>query len=104
MTSNQANKIKVVNFDSWLNSKKGLREGFISVYDNAEFNSEGSSSYEVGRQIAIIAKANGYKTKGILLRKKPKSDDYAWVKTRYRDIESLVRSLGFDTRKLLIKD
>lgn len=104
MTSNQAKKVTRISFDKWLNSRKGLRDGFISVYDNAEFNPEGSSAYEVGRQIAILAKANGYKTKGILLRKKPNSDDYAWVKTRYRDIEALAQSLGFKRSKLLIRD
>ena len=104
MTSNHTGKTKTVSFEKWLTSKPGLKQGFISVYDNEPFDPDVvSSAYEIGRQIAIVAKTSGFKTKGALIRKKPNSSDYAWVKTKYPELNKFAKSLGFATRELVIR-
>lgn len=103
--SNTSDKSKGVSFQVWLTSKRMLQVGFISIYENEPFNPEfNSSAYEIGRQIAVEAKLRGFKTKGGLLRRKPKSTEYAWVKTKYPELERIARSLGWRPSQLILRD
>ena len=82
-----------------------LKFGFLSVYNEEDFDPDiNSSAYEIGRQMAIIAKAYGYKTKGGLIRRKPKSEEYAWVKTKLRELKYIARSLGYKSSGLKIRN
>ena len=102
---NTSDKSHSISFQTWLTSKHMLQVGFISVYDNEPFNPDfNSSAYEIGRQIAIEAKLLGYKTKGALIRRKPKSIEYAWVKTKYSVIELIAKSIGWRPSQMIIRN
>ena len=93
-----------VTFEYWLTKYETLKTGFISVYDGEPFDSEqNSSAYEVGRQMAIVAQQRGYKTKGALIRRVPKSDKFAWVKTKRPELENIARSLGYAASSLTLR-
>lgn len=94
---------RTVKFEIWAD-KSNLKKGFISVYDEEPFDDTiNSPAYEIGRQTAILAKARGYKTKGVLLRRKPKSTQYAWVKTKINILQELIMDLGWDAKRLVIR-
>ena len=92
---------KAITAETWLNKHYQLKVGFVSVYDNEPFNhSNDSIAYELGRQMAIVAKASGHKTKGGLIRRKPNSNEFAWVGTKIREITYLVHSIGYKPAQL----
>ena len=83
--------------ERWL-QHPALKRGFLSIYNNEPFNDTLEISqalgYEIGRQIAVVAKANGYKTKGKLIRKVAKSERFDWVKTNKQVLIDIVYSLN----------
>lgn len=105
MSNQNFKKINHVRFDMWLNKHSKLKQGFISVYDNEDFDPDiNSSAYEIGRQMAIMAKTLGYKTKGGLIRRKPNSSEFAWVKTKVKELEHIARSLGYHPKQMTIRN
>lgn len=93
-----------VSFEYWLTKYEALKTGFVSVYDEEPFDCDnGSSAYEIGRQMAIVAKQRGYKTKGALIRRQPKSTQFAWVKTKRPELENIARSLGYAPSSLTLR-
>lgn len=93
-----------VSFENWLTKYETLKMGFISVYDEEPFDPDQiSSAYEIGRQMAIVAKQRGYKTKGSLIRRQPKSTKFAWVKTKRPELENIARSLGYAPSALTLR-
>jgi hypothetical protein len=92
-------------FEVWINIP-GIRKGILSVYSNEPFDyTDERQSYEIGRQIAILAKSAGMSTRGSLLRKKAGSNDLEVVKTKYPILIDIVRNqLMFDYRHLIIEN
>lgn len=94
---------KRVGIERWLNIDSAMIEGVLSVYAGDPFDyTRDSFAYELGRQIAVLAKTRGFKTKGTLVRRKPNSHQMAWVKTKINDIHSIVLELGHMPRSLSI--
>lgn len=84
-------------FEDWVNRAERKR-GFLSYYNNEPFDYEGASAgYELGRQLAVMAKLDGLR-RGDVLRKKPKSDKYAFTKTKIVRLEQLAIAAGFRTK------
>lgn len=94
---------KRVGIERWLNTDPAMIEGVLSVYAGDPFDyTRDSFAYEIGRQIAVLAKTKGFKTRGTLVRKKPNSQQMAWVKTKINDVHSIVLELGHMPRSLAI--
>lgn len=104
MSNHDRVKPRGVSFESWLTKYETLKSGFISVYDDEPFNPDQSSSaYEIGRQMTIVAKQRGYRTKGSLIRRKANSARFAWVKTKRPELENIARSLGYAPASLTLR-
>lgn len=101
--SNHSPVTRPVSFSFWLNKYSSLMKGFISIYESEPFDYDAGSAYEIGRQMAIHAKACGHKTKGKLIRRKPNSQEFAWVKSQYKEIELIARGIGYPTSKLTMR-
>jgi hypothetical protein len=87
--SNTSNGVSVT-LEQWINNP-GIRKGILAVYANEPFDYEDNrASYEVGRQIAILAKEAGLKTRGAILRKKPNSEQMAIVKTKMPLLQNII--------------
>jgi hypothetical protein len=95
---------KSVSVEQWINNK-GIREGILSIYSNEPFNYEDSRmGYEIGRQIAILAKEAGLATRGSILRKKANSDNMAIVKTKLPILMNIIyKQLMFKVHQLAIE-
>lgn len=79
-----------VTLEQWINTP-GIRKGILAVYAGEPFDYEDNrGSYEIGRQIAILAKQEGLNTRGTILRKKPKSEQMAIVKTKMTILSQIV--------------
>jgi hypothetical protein len=93
-----------VTLEQWINHP-GIRKGILSVYANESFDYEDNrGSYELGRQIAILAKEAGLSTRGAILRKKPNSNNMAIVKTKLPILTDIVyRQLMFKTSQLVVE-
>lgn len=79
-----------VTLEQWINTP-GIRKGILAVYANEPFDYEDNrASYEIGRQIAILAKQEGLNTRGTILRKKPNSQQMAIVKTKMPILSEIV--------------
>lgn len=93
-----------LSFAAWINAP-GIHKGILSVYADELFDyNDNRHSYEIGRQIAILAKTAGLKTKGSLIRKKPNSNTYAIVKTKYPVlVDIILNKLMLDQKKLIIE-
>lgn len=104
MSNHNRVKPRGVSFEHWLTNYETLKTGFISVYDEEPFDPDQiSSAYEIGRQMAIVAKQRGYRTNGALIRRQPKSDKFAWVKTKRGELENIARSLGYAPASLTLR-
>lgn len=104
MSNHNRVKPRPVTFEYWLTQHETLKEGFISLYDGEPFDdSKNSSAYEIGRQMAIVAKQRGYKTKGALIRRQANSTKFAWVKTKPPELDNIARSLGYATSSLILR-
>lgn len=103
MNSNQNFKRTTITFEYWVNKSYDFKVGFVSVYDNEAFDmSKDFVAYELGRQVAIIAKIKGHKTKGTLIRRKANSSEFAWVKTKMRVLEDIAWDMGFKPEHMAI--
>lgn len=93
-----------VSVEQWINNP-GIRKGILSVYANESFDYEDNrASYEIGRQIAMLAKAAGLATRGSILRKKPNSQMMAVVKTKMPILTNIVyRELMFTPSQLKVE-
>lgn len=93
-----------ITLEKWINNI-GIRKGILSVYAGEPFNyDDNRASYEIGRQIAILAKANGLKTRGSILRKKPNSETMAIVKTKMPILKRIIYvELGFKSDQLSVE-
>ena len=93
-----------VTLEQWINTP-GIRKGILSVYAGESFDYEDNrASYEIGRQIAILAKQEGLNTRGTILRKKAKSEQMAIVKTKMTILSQIVyRKLKFRPEHLRIE-
>lgn len=79
-----------VPLEQWINTP-GIRKGILAVYANEPFDYEDNrAAYEVGRQIALLAKEAGLTTRGSVLRKKPNSQQMAIVKTKMTLLSQIV--------------
>jgi hypothetical protein len=101
--SNVQKENNTVPLERWINNRN-IRRGILSVYANEPFNyDDDSRGYEIGRQIAICAKAMGFKTRGTILRKKPNSEQMAIVKTKLKALTWIIYyDLGFSTGQLSV--
>lgn len=95
---------KEITLEQWLNNP-GIRRGILSVYAGEPFNYEDNrASYEIGRQIAILAKASGLRTRGSILRKKPNSEILAIVKTKMPILKRIIYvDLEFKSSQLAVE-
>ena len=93
-----------VTVEQWINNP-GIRRGILSVYANESFDyNDNRGSYEIGRQIAILAKAAGLSTRGAILRKKPNSQMMAVVKTKMPILTNIIyRELKFKPEQLRVE-
>ncbi len=97
-------KGSIVTLEQWINTP-GIRKGILAVYANDPFDYEDNrASYEIGRQIALLAKEAGLNTRGTILRKKPNSQQMAIVKTKMPILSEIVyRKLGFKPSQLILE-
>jgi hypothetical protein len=97
-------KGKQVAVEQWINNP-GIRKGILSVYANESFDyTDNRGSYEIGRQIALLAKAAGLSTRGTILRKKPNSQVMAIVKTKMPILTDIIyRQLMFKPEHLKVE-
>lgn len=93
-----------VTLEKWINNP-GIRKGILSSYASEPFDySDNRASYEIGRQIAILAKTKGLNTRGSILRKKPNSQLMAIVKTKLSILQQIVYyELGFKPSQLAVE-
>lgn len=84
-----------VSFETWLNRYPEKVRGFMSVYNDEPFDyDKGTPGYELGRQLAVLAKRDGLR-RSDLVRKRPKVDAYAFTKTKMARLAELARQAGF---------
>lgn len=97
--SNHTGDTVRVTLEQWINTPD-IQRGILSIYSSESFDYQNNSrGYEIGRQIAILAKSAGLKTRGTILRKKPNSTQMAIVKTKMFILQDIVhRQLGFNGR------
>ena len=97
-------KGSTVTLEQWLNNP-GIRKGILAFYAGEPFDYEDNrASYEVGRQIALLAKQEGLNTRGSILRRKPNSQQMAIVKTKMSIVSQIVyRKLGFKPSQLALE-
>ena len=88
--SNLGAKSKTVTLEIWINNPE-IQRGILSLYAGEPFDDRvNSTGYEIGRQIAILAKNAGLMTRGAILRKKPNSNQMAIVKTKMKILSDIV--------------
>jgi len=88
--SNLYTQSKRVSLETWINHPQ-IQMGILSLYAGEPFDdTKDSPGYEIGRQIAILAKNAGLMTRGAILRKKPKSSQMAIVKTKMQILSDIV--------------
>lgn len=88
--SNLGERRHTVTLETWLNNPQ-IQRGIMSLYAGEPFDDRvNSTGYEIGRQIAILAKNAGLMTRGAILRKKPNSNQMAIVKTKMRILHDIV--------------
>lgn len=93
MSNIVGSNIKYLTFEQWVQRPEFVR-GFLSVYNDEPFDYDtGTRRYELGRQLAVMAKLDGLR-RSDLVRKKPKVDQYAFVKTRLSRLEALAAQAG----------
>lgn len=86
-----------VTFDRWLNHDPRMAQGFVEYFEGLPFNYDAGGRYELGRQLAVLAKLDGLR-RSDLVRKKPKSPDYAFTKTKMARLSELAHLAGFFTQ------
>lgn len=93
-----------VTLEQWINTP-GIRKGILSVYANEPFDyDDNRAAYEIGRQIALLAKEAGLTTRGSVLRKKPNSQQMAIVKTKMPILSEIIyRRLNFKPDHLRVE-
>ena len=83
-----------VSFDKWLQTPEKIR-GFMSIYNDQAFDYDNSTmGYELGRQLGVLARQDGLR-RSDLVRKRPKVDQYAFVKTKINRLLELAKLAGF---------
>lgn len=88
--SNLSKSSKTVSLETWINHPQ-IQIGILSIYAGEPFDdTRNSPGYEIGRQIAILAKNAGLMTRGAILRKKPNSSQMAIVKTKMQILHNIV--------------
>jgi hypothetical protein len=88
--SNLSKTSKTVSLETWINHPQ-IQIGILSIYAGEPFDdTRNSPGYEIGRQIAILAKNAGLMTRGAILRKKPHSSQMAIVKTKMQILHNIV--------------
>lgn len=88
--SNLGEKSKTVSLETWINNPQ-IQRGILSLYSGEPFDDKiNSPGYEIGRQIAILAKNAGLNTRGSILRKKANSSQMAIVKTKMKILSDIV--------------
>ena len=85
-------------FELWAERHKfHLIQGFMSVYNNEPFDYKmsdlGNRGYEIGRQVAVVAKAHGIQ-RGHFVRKAPNKEYYVWVKKNLKQLEVIFFGLN----------
>lgn len=91
--SNIIGKINYHSFENWVSKPEFVR-GFLSVYNNEPFDyNTCTRRYELGRQLAVMAKTHGLR-RSDLVRKKPNSTEYYFTKTRLPRLEELAYEAG----------
>jgi hypothetical protein len=79
-----------VTLERWINNP-GIKKGILSIYLGEPFDyTDNRASYEIGRQVGVLARSNGLTTRGSILRKKPNSEEMAIVKTKLPILQSIV--------------
>lgn len=88
-------KGQTVSFETWLNKYPEKARGFMSVYSDEPFDYDtATSGYEIGRQLAVLAKLDGLR-RSDLVRKRPKMEAYAFTKTKMPQLQRLATQAGF---------
>jgi hypothetical protein len=92
-----------VGLEKWINHPS-IQRGILSFYAGEPFDYDVvSPGYEIGRQIALLAKSHGLHTRGSILRRKANSQQMAIVKTKMTILHNIVyRELGFNSRRLAV--
>lgn len=95
---------QAVSLERWINTP-GIRKGILAVYANEPFDyGDNRMAYEIGRQIAVLAKASGLHTRGSVLRRKPNSQVMAVVKTKMPLLSDIIyRQLMFKPEQLKVE-
>lgn len=100
--SNNINPSKSIPIERWINHPE-IQKGILAVYANEPFGYDTTTrGYELGRQIAILAKKYGLSTRGSILRKKPNSTQMAIVRTKLSIVTRIIHELGFVGKQLSI--
>jgi hypothetical protein len=94
---------ETVSLEKWINNNN-IQQGILSYYEGKPFDYDNNTSgYEIGRQIAILAVSYGLKTRGLILRRKPNSQQMAIVKTKMPILQKIVyREIGFKPSRLIV--
>lgn len=102
--SNYMKSGQPVTLERWINTP-GIRKGILAVYANEPFDyADNRASYEIGRQIAVLAKTAGLSTRGSVLRKKPNSQVMAIVKTKMPILSDIIyQQLMFRPEQLKVE-
>lgn len=89
--------------EKWVNNP-GIKRGILSVYNNESFDYDSTSpAYELGRQIALLAKSKGLITRGSILRRKPNSEVMAIVKTKMTILSDIIyKELSYHPSQMVI--
>ena len=100
---NGYNAAKSTPLEKWINNRY-IQQGILSLYAGDPFDYDNVSlGYEIGRQIAILAKSRGLHTRGSILRRKPNSHQMAIVKTKMTILHDIVyKELGFKPSRLTV--
>lgn len=90
-----------VSLERWINNP-GVRKGILSFYANEPFDyDDNRAGYEIGRQIALLAKQYGLTTRGSVIRRHPETKILTVVKTKMPILQKIVyKELGFHPKQM----
>ncbi len=102
---NYTPRSQTVSMESYL-ANPSLVYGFRCCYDNEPFDPEiNCLGYEIGRQLGAAAKAVGYNVKSQLIRRKPNSKEFYFMKNKIKVLSQILYyEMGYRTQSLRITD
>ena len=103
--SNSIGKTRTLSLETYL-SNPSLVYGFWAYYEDEPFDYDiDCLGYEIGRQLGAAAKGLGYTVKSQLIRRKPKSKEFYFMKNKVKILaQILYYEMGYSPLNLRITD